>query len=552
MKRQTIFIILMFVFVLTVSGTASATEKVSTNNTSVSGNDNSGNGLHSGSISADGTYVVFASDATNLVTDDTNGLSDIFVKNTKTKSTERVSFNKNGTQITTGTGSFNPVISADGRYVAYQSNGNLGWTASGNSEIYLYDRTSKSTELISKSTSLNWGTGNSYNPSISADGRYVAFDSAATNLADPNYEFGGTDANGVSDIFVRDRVTGVTKRVSLSSSDGQTIGSDSTHPSISADGRYVAFQSKATNLVSGVTDPNGYNYIYVRDIWGGTTQIATWKFWGQYVQPNNNCANPSISADGHYVVFESDATNLNYFSGDTNGKTDIFRANMFQAGAPTINLVSCATNGAQGNNWASTASISADGRYVSFTSWASNLVSGDNAWNNIFVKNMATGKIKRLSVSSNGIAGNSYSFNTAISADGRYVVFDSLASNLVPDTNGKTDIFMNTVDFNSPVVTAVSPKNGSKNVKRSKTITITFSKNIKISNASKIVLKNSKGKVIATGKTIISNKLILTHGKLTANTKYYIYINAGAIADYTDNPNLNTINYKYYFKTGKY
>jgi Tol biopolymer transport system component len=545
MKRQTIFIILMFVFILTISGAVSATEKVSVNSTG--GNVTNGDS-YGPSISADGRYVAFESYATNLVSGDTNSLSDIFVKDTKTKTVERVSLKKDGNQIT-DSGSSYPVISANGRYVAYISTGDLGW-GSGTSQIYLYDRIAKSTELVSQSSKLIVGNTDSYSPSISADGRYVAFYSDANNLMDPNFETSASDSNGVSDIFVRDRVAGTTKRVNLNNGI-QATGGSSSNPSISADGRYVAFCSYATNLVSG--DTNGLLDVFVRDTWGGTTKRVMGKTSsGSPAEPNGDSYDPSISSDGHYVSFVSYATNL--VLGDTNGWGDVFRADMFQSRMPFVTLVSIAANGTQGNDWASSPSLSADGRYVSFVSWASNLVSGDtNGYNDVFVKDMVTKKIKRLSVSSNGTVGNSFSYDTAISANGKYVVFVSQANNLVSgDTNGKTDIFVNTVDFTSPVVKAVDPKKGATGVKRSKTITVTFSENIKIANASKIILKNSKGKVIATGKTVSGNKLILTHGKLAASTKYYIYINAGAIADYTDNPNFTTVNYKYYFKTGKH
>jgi len=332
------------------------------------------------SISADGRYVAFYSDASNLVSGDTNDTRDIFVKDLQTGTTQRISVASDGTQ------------------------GN-------NSSLY---------------------------PSISADGRYVAFESEATNLV-------SGDTNDTGDIFVKDLQTGTTSRISVAS-DGTQGNNSSLYPSISADGHYVAFWSGASNLVSGDTNDTGD--IFVKDLQTGTTQRISVASDG--TQGNNSSLYPSISADGRYVAFDSSASNL--VSGDTNNSTDIFVKDL-QTG--TTSRISVASDGTQGNNSSLYPSISADGRYVAFESSASNLVSGDtNVVPDIFVKDLQTGTIKRISVASDGTQGNNYSGGPSISADGGYVAFYSLASNLVSgDTNNSTDIFVYALsNDNLPVV----------------------------------------------------------------------------------------------------
>jgi Tol biopolymer transport system component len=332
------------------------------------------------SISADGRYVAFSSFASNLVSGDTNDLQDTFVNDLQTGTTKRISVANDGTQ----------------------------------------------------------GNGLSYEPSISADGRYVAFSSNASNLV-------SGDTNSENDIFVYDLQTGTTKRISVAS-DGTQGNQDSYNPSISADGRYVAFRSSATNLVSG--DTNNTTDIFVNDLQTGTTKRISIASDG--TQGNQDSYNPSISADGRYVAFGSSATNL--VSGDTNGASDIF-VNDLQTG--TTKRISVATDGTQGNNSSSAPSISADGRYVAFYSNASNLVSGDtNGAYDIFVYDLQTGTTKRISVASDGTQGNNNSLSPSISGNGRYVAFSSSASNLVSgDTNGAYDIFVYDLsNDNLPVV----------------------------------------------------------------------------------------------------
>jgi Tol biopolymer transport system component len=379
------------------------------------------------SISADGRYVAFASNASNLVSGDTNGASDIFVHDRVTDSTERVSVSSGGTQ---GNGnSYNPSISVDGRYVAFNSKASnlVGGDTNGNWDIFVHDRVTDSTERVSVSSDGTQGNGNSYNPSISVDGRYMAFESLASNLV-------SGDTNGASDIFVHDRVANSTERVSVSS-DGTQGNGYSCYPSISADGTDVAFASDASNLVSG--DINGNWDIFVRDQVTDSTERVSVSSDG--TQGNGYSCYPSISAGGTYVAFMSEASNL--VSGDTNGASDVF---VHDRVTSSTERASVSSDGTQGNRSSYSSSISADGTYVAFASEASNLVSGDtNGASDVCVHDRATGSTERASVSSDEMQGNGHSKWPSISADGRYVAFESLASNLVNgDTNGASDVFV--------------------------------------------------------------------------------------------------------------
>jgi Tol biopolymer transport system component len=283
------------------------------------------------------------------------------------------------------------------------------------------------TTLISVDSNGLSGNYASTSASISADGRYVAFESYASDLV-PG------DTNASYDIFIHDVQTGVTERVSVSSSGVQT-NDDSNSPSISADGRYVAFTSSATNLVPG--DSNGWTDIFVHDRQTGITTRVSINASG--IQGNAVSNFPAITANGRFTAFHSNATNL--VPGDTNGVTDVF-VHDIQTGITTrasVDSVATQANGASSNP-----STSADGRFIAFNSAATNLVSGDtNGLGDIFVHDMQTGSTTRASVDSSGLQANDYSSLPSVSADGQYMAFESVATNLVPgDTNSARDIFV--------------------------------------------------------------------------------------------------------------
>lgn len=271
------------------------------------------------------------------------------------------------------------------------------------------------------------GNGNSFAPSISADGRFVAFASSAHVLV-PG------DSNGFFDIFVHDRQTGATQRVSVDSG-GSQADAGSFETAISADGRFVAFSSLASNLVLG--DSNGLVDIFVHDRQMGVTQRASVDSAG--VQGNSSSLEPAISADGRFVAFSSFATNLAV--GDEDGTLEVLVHDR-QTGA--TQMVSVDSNGDKGNAASFNPTISADGRLISFLSLSDNLVPNDtNGAADVFTHDRQTGTTQRVSVDSGGSQANHASFNPAISADGLFVAFASHASSLVArDTNKALDVFV--------------------------------------------------------------------------------------------------------------
>ena len=415
---------------LTGAAAAQVTSRVSVDSAGIQGDRYS----KSPSISADGRYVAFESEAGNLVPGDTNGTLDIFVRDRQTGAIERVSVDSAGAQANEM--SIYPSISGDGRYVAFLSAASnlVPGDTNGVWDMFVHDRETGVTERVSVDSAGMEANGNCFSPpSISADGRYVAFESSATNLV-PG------DTNGTEDVFVHDRVTGTTERVSVSSAGTQSNGF-SGFPAITADGLYVAFSSFASNLVPG--DTNGHYDVFVRERLAGTTERVSVSSTG--AQGNSDSGNGiglTVSADGRYVAFASDSSNL--APGDTNGLNDTF---VRDRRLGTTERVSVSSTGLQGNHSSgNSAAVSADGRYVAFLSAASTLVPGDtNGAFDIFVRDRHLGTTERVSVDSNGMQGDSDCdiSGLSISPDGRYVAFASLADNLVSgDTNGVVDVFV--------------------------------------------------------------------------------------------------------------
>jgi hypothetical protein len=383
-------------------------------------------------IAANGGFVTFQSDANNLVANDFNGATDIFVRNLATHKTIRASLSSSGQEANGG--SFTASISADGRFVAFASNASnlVASDPNGSQEdIFVRDLKSGTTRLVSVSSSGQEGNNNSFFPSISANGRYVAFVSFASNLV-------AHDTNGSDDIFVRDLRTHKTIRASVSSSGKQGKGT-SFAPSLSADGRFVAFHSEASNLVAH--DTNHTTDVFVRDIRGHQTTRVSVSSSGR--QGNSYSQNPSISASGRFVAFESNAHNL--VAHDHNGVMDVFVRDRKRQ---TTRLVSLSFSGHQGND-ASTLvdpAITPNGRFVSFMSHATNLVRGGTkktTGEQVFLRDLVAGHTTLLSQSSSGKQANHPSFDPSITSDGRFVSFTSLADNLVAnDTNGFSDVFV--------------------------------------------------------------------------------------------------------------
>jgi Tol biopolymer transport system component/Mg-chelatase subunit ChlD len=378
-------------------------------------------------ISADGRYVTFVSTASDLVAGDTNGAQDIFVHDRSTDETIRVSVANDGSQATSF--SDDPALTADGRKVIFKSYASnlVAGDTNAKWDIFVRDLDAGTTTRVSVASDGTQSNGTSGDPVPSADGRSVAFSSSASNLV-------AGDTNAVDDIFVHDTVTGTTARASLSSA-GVQANAGSDDPSISADGRYLAFWSDASTLVPG--DTNGVRDIFVRDTQTGTTTRASVASDG--TQANAASDNPSISDDGSLLAFDSDASTL--VSGDTNAKTDIFVRDLAAGTTRRVNLTQA---GAQAERGSDSPSISGDGTIVSFQSSARTLISGDtNNRNDIYAVNLADGTLWRVSVAADGSQAADASDNPAITADGATIAFQSMAVNLVPnDTNGTSDSFV--------------------------------------------------------------------------------------------------------------
>jgi RHS repeat-associated protein len=403
-----------------IASPSPTTSRVSVSSSGVQGNGHSRNP----SVSDDGRYVAFESTASNLVAGDTNGLSDIFVRDLRLGTTTRVSVASNGSQGNNF--SSDPWISPEGRFIAFESRAtNLVATDTNDFiDIFLHDQLNHSTQRVSLTSTGDQSNADSFDPVVSLNGNYVAFASTAKNLV-PNHGLNWFD------VFVRSVATGDTTLVSANTQ-GQAGNGNSTAPSITGDGSRVAFRSGATNLVPA--DTNGWDDVFMREgTAGGVTNITN---------GGNGSSGfaPAISEDGIHVAFVSDANN--FVAGDTNGVRDVFVRHMNGIGVQRASVSSSEDQA----NTASTfpPAISARGRYIAYQSSASNLVASDtNGADDIFLRDENAGATNRISISSGGVQSNGSSSLPAISADGRYVAFESAASNLVTgDTNGSADVFV--------------------------------------------------------------------------------------------------------------
>jgi Tol biopolymer transport system component len=422
---------LLLVVLLASPGSAQVTERVSlgtTGHQAASGAElPSTQGRY---VSSDGRYVVFESASSDVVPGDVNGTWDIFLRDRVRGTTHLISISTAGVQGNGVSGLFGLTITPDGRFVVFESRASnlVPGDTNLSRDVFLRDRSNGTTERVSLAMGGGEGNDESFAPSVSADARFVAFISAASNLV-PG------DTNNAYDVFVCDRLLGTTERVSVAGSGVQgNFGSD--QPSISADGRWVAFQSESNNLVPG--DTNGVLDIFLRDRLSGTTERASVPTGGG--QGDQGGGGPVISSDGRFIAFTSFSTNL--VPGDTNGDLDVF---VHDRRAVTTERVSVATGGIQGNSNSSFPAISADGRFVAFSSAAHNLVSGGTIGANIFVRDRALGTTELVSVSTSGAQSHygGLDSSASISEDGRYTVFKSYNRDLVPgDSNGHGDVFL--------------------------------------------------------------------------------------------------------------
>ena len=508
----------MFVSSITYAG---VTQRVSILN---NGNQSDFGWSASPSMSADGRFVAFESCSDNLVSNDTNESLDVFVRDMQTGEIQRVSVSDDGMQLDSA--SYAPSISADGRYVAFTTTtyDQVSYDVL-TSECFVRDLQTNKTECVSISSDGGQANGYSDSPSISANGRYVAFTSTAENLV-PD------DTNGFQDVFVRDMQTGKTKLVSVSS-EGVQANTCCWEPSISADGKFVVFTSGADNLVSN--DTNLSEDVFIYNMQTGETQRISISTDG--VETNYESWDPSISADGRFVAFESFADNL------VNGSENINRG-LFVRDTQTgiTECVNIEKDGSQAYCYSYTSHISADGRFVTFASYADNLVTGDdNETIDIFVRDRQTGETRLASVTSEGLQADYGSLNACISADGRFVAFESWASNLVPDdSNEVRNVYIHDMEGVSLSKTNMLIKKGSSEKLAADVHLFGTANNDVIWSSSNtdVATVNANGTVTAISEGTATITATTVDKSLTADcsiiVKSMIYFTSPTIKDYCD------------------
>ena len=362
-----------------------------------------------GAISSDGRFVAFTSGASNIVPNDNNHRYDTFVRDLVLSETIRISVASDGWEGTPRTGSAQPLgsekvsISSDGGYVAFSSSATylVANDTNDKKDIFVYVMATGEIERVSVSSTGQEGDDTSYGiPAISADGRYIAFSSNASNLA-PGV--GDSDTQ----IYIRDRLLGTT----------ELLSAFAKRPSITPDGRYVAF-------LGGT--PWG---VRVRDRQTEQTfVIGAEGFNGA----------PSISNDGRYIAFSSPASNL--VSGDSNGTVDVFVHDRLTVETTRVSVSSNGNespDGAGNFDYETTRFMSADGRYVTFTSGEegkdSHLVPGDHNGPDALVHDRVTGETVHVAAAYDGSLTNGGTQDSSITLDGKYIVFKGSGTNLIPD-----------------------------------------------------------------------------------------------------------------------
>ncbi len=400
-------------------------------------------------VSADGRFVVFLSEATDLVaglTDSNGGLADVFVRDRLNGTTIPVSVTPAGT-ATGNSFCSAAAISADGTHVAFICDSTdqvTTPTVTVVGQLYVRNLISGTTTLASvNAAGADGGNGASSNPVLSADGTRAAFVSDASDLV-------ATDSNSSTDVFLYDETAGTTTLISINGAGTDTGNSASVVPSISADGTMVAFSSGASDL--GTVDTGFSSDIFVRNVTAGTTTLVSVNSAGTN-GGNNGSQHPVISADGTHVAFSSLATNLVAGFTDGNGPAaaDVFIRDL---GAGTTTLVSInSASTATGNDESDPPLISENGNLVAFVSRASDLTSiaDGNGVRDVFLRDVGLATTTLVSINSAGTASGNFISGPvagagtffALSADGNRVAFASDANDLVAtDTNATSDIFL--------------------------------------------------------------------------------------------------------------
>lgn len=398
--------------VLGTVGTASAAATV--DRVSVSTGEEQADNVSGGGIpSEDGRFVAFSSNANNLSPQDTNFQADGYVRDRVLGTTELISIGTDGA----ASGAVVNDISADGRYVVFTSSANdlVANDYNGMSDVFIRDRVAGTTEVVSVASDGTLAQQRSLDASVSKDGRYVAFTSFAP-LADQD----SSSAN--QDVYVRDRVAGSTTLVSITLQGGESGGK---YPSISDNGQFVSFTAKSKQLVKG--DKNKVHDIFVRDLAKGKSERISVSSKG--VEASKRSFGSQIAGWGRYVVFTTAAGNL--VKGDSDGKIDVF---VHDRRKDKTQLVSVDSAERPSKGPAFSPSISSDGRYVTFHA-AADLRAGGKTTDSLYLRDRNAGTTRSIN-NRIGVAGS------RISGNGAVVVFDAIRGTVVPgDTNNLRDVF---------------------------------------------------------------------------------------------------------------
>lgn len=373
------------------------------------------------SVSADGRYVAFATDASNLVSGDTNGVTDIFRRDTQTGTTIRVSVGHTGGQLTAA--SSDPAISANGRFIAFISES--GSVVNGDTndapDAFLRDVQSGTTIRVSIDATGAEAPEGAGEVALSGDGRWVAFSTASALIS--------TDTNEDTDIYARDTVANTTVRI--------TTATGGWEPAVNGDGRYFAYSTTC-----GAT-----GCVYRKDRIGGGNLKVSVPTSG--TNPNGQSYNATITSDGTKMVFESEASNL-VSPIDANGTVDIYLRNITTS---TTTRVSVSGAGGETNEWSFEPSASSDGRYIAFISRATNLTSVIETDTNIdvYVRDLSVGTTARFSTSPFGTALDADSVSPNLAADGSMLAYVSFASNVITGVTARGQVYRTALtNFTAP------------------------------------------------------------------------------------------------------
>ena len=464
-------------------------------------------------LSADGGKLVFIGSGDTFVDGQVDNMTlDVFLYDRATDTNTLVSHTSSSSVTAAGSGT-EAVISADGLWVAFTSgSGDLVTGQSPTSfhiYVFLYSRATGTNVLVShvSSSSTTTPLASSWGPSISADGSRVAFASQATDLVT-----GQADTNAAQDVFLYDRATGTSTLVSHSTSSAITAANGvSDDPAISADGRYVAFSSTASNLVAGVTDAAGLQDVFLHDRVTGTSTLVSHAASGTSTPANGNSSSPVLSADGGFVAFLSQATNGISGQVDANQSNDVF---LYDRSAGSVELVSHVEGSAvkAGSKISGPVlSIAPDGSWVAYDSLANNLTASmdGNEASDVFLYDRPAGTSALASLRGGTASDTAPGFlsivGTSLSNDGRFIAFGSVAPNLTGDTdlNGEVDVFLR--DRLTGEVTLVSRSANSPGT----TATLGGGAQVLSTDGSTVIF--------------ISNSADLVSGQVTTNSTYNLF-----------------------------